>query len=328
MIFLKIERSVVGNTATRAMKKFHTINSSLSCVGVSAEIEAQAYQHYKESLAEFIRISDHLKLDVQFEFKMRVVSISHGLDLTPIPHLSDLSAVSTTSETLEENRTIQAMRTELETVKEEYNRMKAENQQHLSKATAILKNLTEEQRNLLDKLIGVPSAEPRARATIMPFTQDEVNLLGRIPKEEFPLLYAAAQKTHKEPEAVCRAMTEDAYQSMLKAKAATEASTPVLETPPEVILQPKTERPDYNHKLWPSPRTKRIAKKICKRICDSSDGSYDGICPKSIKTHQDALNYLAKHAKISVEDLLKISEDEYKRTYVKWSITCPYSAAY
>ena len=108
--------------------------------------------------------------------------------------------------------------------------------------------------------------------------------------------------------------------TLLKPKAITEASTPVLETPPEVILQVRAERPDYNHKNWPSPRTKRIAKQIASTLISSSGSWYDGPCPKSIKTHEDALNYLAKHAKISVEDLLKISEDEYKSTYATYSI--------
>lgn len=187
-----------------------------------------------------------------------------------------------------------------------------------------------------------------------PLTEQDINLLRQIPKEGFPLLFEAVQEKHKQLEAVCMAMTEDEYQAMLKEKAKdlakeaeeaiaeaedksespialsdssstlgpaiTETSTPVLENRPEVIIQARAERPDYNHKNWPSPRTKRFAKQIASTLISSSGSWYDGASPKSIKTHEDALNYLAKHAKISVEDLLKISEDEYKRTYVTWSI--------
>jgi hypothetical protein len=90
---------------------------------------------------------------------------------------------------------------------------------------------------------------------------------------------------------------------------------PVLETPPEVILQLKPKRPDYNHKNWPSPRTKRFAKQIANRV------EYSGsMMAKSIKTHQDALNYLAKNAKISVDTLLEMNDFQYKMAHAPWML--------
>jgi hypothetical protein len=56
-------------------------------------------------------------------------------------------------------------------------------------------------------------------------------------------------------------------------------------------------RPDYNNKYWPSPRPKLFAKSCAPQL--------------KFRTHQDALEFLAERAKISVEDLLKMSPNTY-----------------
>ena len=134
------------------------------------------------------------------------------------------------------------------------------------------------------------------------------------------------------------AMTEADYQAMIKAVAPPLPSSPssqftvenvnesgppvmeiirsVVEIPPDVVLQPKPPRPDYNNKNWPSPRTKRFAKQIAETMAGS--GSTQN---KTIKTHQDALNYLAAHAKISLEALMQMNEYDYQVAYATWM--CP-----
>ena len=71
-------------------------------------------------------------------------------------------------------------------------------------------------------------------------------------------------------------------------------------------------KPNYNHPFWPSPITKRFAKHIAKQ-----SGKVD---PKTIKTHEDALEFLAQWPKISVDDLLKMSMRDYQNAYACWSI--------
>ena len=78
-------------------------------------------------------------------------------------------------------------------------------------------------------------------------------------------------------------------------------------------------KPDYNHPFWPSPKTKRFAKHIAKH-----SGKTD---PKSIKTHEDALEFLAQWPKISVDDLLKMSMRDYQNAYACWSIATTHRSA-
>jgi hypothetical protein len=70
-------------------------------------------------------------------------------------------------------------------------------------------------------------------------------------------------------------------------------------------------KPNYNHPNWPSPITKRFAKHIA---------NYAGKDPKTIKTHEDALEYIAKRAKISVDTLLDYSIKQYQLTFEGWSL--------
>ena len=69
-------------------------------------------------------------------------------------------------------------------------------------------------------------------------------------------------------------------------------SAPVLVAAPEAKV-----KPDYNHKFWPSPRPKLFAKACAPE--------------QKFTSHQDALEFLAKRAKITVADLLGMSPDIY-----------------
>jgi hypothetical protein len=77
-------------------------------------------------------------------------------------------------------------------------------------------------------------------------------------------------------------------------------------------------KPNYNHPNWPSPITKRFAKHLAK---------YSGLRspwvsqdPKSIRTHEDALEYIAKRVNISVEDLLVWTMKHYQSFYDPWTL--------
>ena len=139
-------------------------------------------------------------------------------------------------------------------------------------------------------------------------------------------------------EALFMALTEAQYQEMLNAGAASPLSsspppTPILvpdhptvcaaggyiECPP---AEPEAEqtriccrgcgkpKPDYNNPRWPSPRAKRFAKHIA---------THSGKDAKTIKTHEDALQFLAQRANISVEALLKMSEHDYQVAHASWT---------
>jgi hypothetical protein len=85
--------------------------------------------------------------------------------------------------------------------------------------------------------------------------------------------------------------------------------------PAEPEAKPK---PNYNHPNWPSPITKRFAKHLAKHSgLRSPWQSHD---PKSIRTHEDALEYIAKRVNISVENLLQWTMKHYQSFYDPWTL--------
>ena len=91
--------------------------------------------------------------------------------------------------------------------------------------------------------------------------------------------------------------------------------TSIPDSEPVAGAKPK---PNYNHPNWPSPITKRFAKHLAKHSGLRSPWySHD---PKSIKTHQDALEYIAKRVNISVENLLGWTMKQYQTTYDPWTL--------
>jgi len=96
----------------------------------------------------------------------------------------------------------------------------------------------------------------------------------------------------------------------------TSAPEPVAEAAPETTRvccvgcgKPK---PNYNHPNWPSPITKRFAKHLAKH-----SGNTD---PKSIRTHEDALEYIAKRGNISVETLLQWTMKHFQSFSQPWTL--------
>jgi hypothetical protein len=84
---------------------------------------------------------------------------------------------------------------------------------------------------------------------------------------------------------------------------------PVEKPVAEPVAKPK--RPNYNHYFWPSPRTKRFAKHIA---------AHTGGRPFTIKTHQDALEFIARRANLSVETILGMSMKQYQTDHEPWSL--------
>jgi len=87
--------------------------------------------------------------------------------------------------------------------------------------------------------------------------------------------------------------------------------------PEEPEPEPKP-KPNYNHHFWPSPTTKRFAKHLAK--LSGLRSPWVSQDPKTIKTHEDALEYIAKRAKISVETLLGYSIKQYQTSFEPWSL--------
>ena len=77
-------------------------------------------------------------------------------------------------------------------------------------------------------------------------------------------------------------------------------------------------KPNYNHSNWPSPITKRFAKHLAKHSGLRSPWQSDD--PKSIRTHEDALEYIAKRVNISVENLLQWTMKHYQSFYDPWTL--------
>ena len=88
---------------------------------------------------------------------------------------------------------------------------------------------------------------------------------------------------------------------------------PVEEPVAKPLAKPvaKPKRPNYNHYFWPSPRTKRFAKHIA---------AHTGGRPFTIKTHQDALEFIARRANLSVETILGMSMKQYQTAHEPWSL--------
>ena len=166
-----------------------------------------------------------------------------------------------------------------------------------------------------------------------------------------PQLVAAlkAEKTWNDGKDVCYALTKKDYEDMIKAQQTLpsvedDAQLELLKKMVDVPLPPSPPsspllseegelrdqlaaceapgcydgapaetkpKPNYNHHFWPSPKTKRFARHVAK---------HSGKDPKTIKTHEDALEFLAEKAKLSVDDLLKMSIKSYQSAHEPWSL--------
>ena len=149
-----------------------------------------------------------------------------------------------------------------------------------------------------------------------------------------------AEPSSSQTEGLCMALTEEQYKEMFGA----DLPPPIVPDEPKVcgaagcyecpaaepapVVVPETTRvscvgcgkpkPNYNHPNWPSPITKRFAKHLAKHSGLRSPWvSQD---PKAIRTHEDALEYIAKRVNISVEELLQWTMKHYQSFYEPWTL--------
>ena len=160
-----------------------------------------------------------------------------------------------------------------------------------------------------------------------------------------------AEPCSSQTEGMCMALTEEQYKEMFGADRPSPlppivpdepkmcgtagcidcplaAPEPVAGAQPEPVAAQKPTpvccvdcgkpKPNYNHPNWPSPITKRFAKHLAKHSgLRSPWHSHD---PKAIKTHEDALEFIAKRVNISVENLLGWTMKQYQTTYDPWTL--------
>jgi hypothetical protein len=181
-------------------------------------------------------------------------------------------------------------------------------------------------------IISLPPIKEEDKRKALNFLKDLVApsrpcLLAESPPSVLPGI-VEAEASFSQTEGLCMALTEEQYQEMVKAEAEAVAAAaepvagavpepvagavpepvagavpePVAGAVPEPVAEAKP-KPNYNHPNWPSPITKRFAKHLAKH-----SGKTD---PKTIKTHQDALEFIAKRANVSVETLLKWTINHY-----------------
>jgi hypothetical protein len=218
--------------------------------------------------------------------------------------------------------------------------------QQLRTDVAELKKENEALRKLVFPTLNLGASEP---------VKLEPELAPKFPQvvQASPQLVAAlkAEKTWNEGVDVCYALTKKDYEAMIKAQGPLPSvevveddadlellqkmvgAAPLPPSPPSSPLlvpdhptvcgaagcydcapeepEPKP-KPNYNHHFWPSPTTKRFAKHLAKH-----SGQTD---PKTIKNHEDALEYIAKRAKISIETLLGYSIKQYQTAHEPWSL--------
>lgn len=166
--------------------------------------------------------------------------------------------------------------------------------------------------------LGSSSPKPPAIIRLPPVKEeDKKGLVGAL-KSLVPLYCGLVEESTPTPlpgiveaqpstDGLCEVWTVEA--SGEKASGTEEAELPdqlMASSPPEA--KPK---PNYNHPNWPSPITKRFAKHLAK---------HSTWHPKTIKTHEDALEFIAKRANISVETLLTYPIKYYQTTCAPWTL--------
>jgi hypothetical protein len=152
-----------------------------------------------------------------------------------------------------------------------------------------------------------------------------------------------AEPSSSQTEGLCMALTEEQYKEMFGADLPPPLP-PIVPDQPKVCgtagcidcppLEPVAEaapdttrvccvgcgkpKPNYNHPNWPSPITKRFAKHLAKH--SGLRSPWHSQDPKNIKTHEDALEYIAKRGNISVETLLQWTMKHYQSFSVPWTL--------
>lgn len=244
--------------------------------------------------------------------------------------------------------------------KEEIERLRKENEALLDLVTPIQKLMTSNPELFGGEARGTSSPRPPVIVHLPPIKEENkekaLSLLERLiarPQlcglvESTPTVLPGIVEAEPSTEGLCMALTEAQYEEMFDDElppliplsaapsppivpdepkvcgAAGCIDCPPAEPVPEPVPEPATTRvscvgcgkpkPNYNHPNWPSPITKRFAKHLAKH------SGLRGQDPKSIRTHEDALEYIAKRSNISVETLLQWTMKHYQSFSEPWTL--------
>jgi len=250
----------------------------------------------------------------------------------------------------------QAMRSDLEGLNAENKALRKKNEALLELVEPTVKLMTSNPELFGGEARGTSSPHPPPIIRLPPIKEEDkeraLNFLKSIVVPPRPCLWVESTPTvlpgivEAEPstEGLCMALTKAQYEEIFDDELppliplSAAPSPPVvpdeptvcgaagcIDCPPlEPVPEPDTTRvscvgcgkpkPNYNHPNWPSPITKRFAKHLAKH------SGLRGQDPKSIKTHEDALEYIAKRSNISVETLLQWTMSHYQSFSEPWTL--------
>ena len=176
-----------------------------------------------------------------------------------------------------------------------------------------------------DGLVEAEASSSQTEGLYMALTEEQYKEkfgADRPPPSPLPGL-VEAEASSSQTEGLYMALTEEQY----KEKFGADRPPPIVPDQPKVCgaagcidcppaaPEPKT---NYNHRNWPSPMTKRFAKHLATHSGLRSPWRRHD--PKAIKTHEDALEFIAKRVNISVENLLGWTMKQYQTTYEPWTL--------
>jgi hypothetical protein len=253
----------------------------------------------------------------------------------------------------------QAMRSDLERLNAENKELQKKNAGLLELVNPTIKLMKSNPELFGGEALPPEAASPRPPAIVrLPQVKEEaLNFLRPLLAPSRPCLLVEspstalpgveeAETSSPQVQGLCMALTKEQYNEMFGADlpppivpdqpkvcgtagcidcpAAEPAPVPAAEPVAEPVPAAEAEstrvscvgcgkpKPNYNHPNWPSPITKRFAKHLAKH-----SGKTD---PKSIKTHEDALEYIAKRGNISVETLLQWTMKHYQSFSEPWTL--------
>ena len=163
-------------------------------------------------------------------------------------------------------------------------------------------------------LPGIVEAEPSTEGLCMALTEEQYKEMfgDELPPPLPPIVPDEAKVCGTAGCIDCPVAAEPVAGAQPEPVAGAQKPTPVC------CVDCGKPKPNYNHPNWPSPITKRFAKHLAKHSgLRSPWHSHD---PKTIKTHEDALEYIAKRVNIGVENLLGWTMKQYQTTYDPWTL--------
>jgi hypothetical protein len=165
--------------------------------------------------------------------------------------------------------------------------------------------------------VAEPVAEPLVQGNLTDLSGQDLRdiyhtLVGKPTGQRHSPPFGTKQKLITEIKRISSISDAEPLAEAVAAPEPVAMAAPVPETTRVCCVGCGKPKPDYNHPNWPSPITKRFAKHLAKH-----SGKTD---PKSIKTHEDALEYIAKRGNISVETLLQWTMKHFQSFSQPWTL--------